>query len=139
VSTAGNAKATEPRSGSVLWRYGLAVVTIAAALGLARTFLYFHLPQPFAVFALSAIAITFWYGGTKPGILAVLLAVIVRNSYEPRVAAGPLALYDLAFVVFALLMSMVTRARDDLEAKVAERTAELTRANEGLKLEMRSI
>jgi PAS domain S-box-containing protein len=123
---------------SVLFCYGLAVVSIAAALGLAHTFLYFHLPQPFAVFALSAIAITFWYGGTKPGILAVLLAVIIRSSYEPvhRLNAVPLALYDLAIVVFALLMWMLTRARDDLEVRVAERTAELTRSNEDLKLEI---
>src|SRR5256714_6288817 len=72
-------------------RYGLALLSIAAALGLAHIFLYFHLPQPFAVFAFSAIAITFWYGGTKPGIVAVLLALIVRNSLEvPQ--RGPIAL-----------------------------------------------
>jgi hypothetical protein len=45
-------------------RYGLALVSIAAAFGLAQIFLHFHLPQPFAAFALSAIAIAFWYGGT---------------------------------------------------------------------------
>lgn len=123
---------------SMLWRYGLALVSVAIALGLARTFLDFHLPQPFAVFALSAIAITFWYGGTKPGILASLLALIVRNSYEPvgRVGAAPLALYDLVFVIFALLMTLVTQARNELELKVTERTAELTRANEELKREI---
>jgi PAS domain S-box-containing protein len=103
---------------------------------MARIFLYFHLPQPFSVFALSAIAVTFWYSGTRPGILAVLLAIIVRNSYEPRIGAAPLALYDLSFVIFALLMTMVTRARKDLEASVAERTADLTRANQDLRLEI---
>ena len=53
-----NAAALAPPKGAGFWRYGLALVSIVIALGLARTFLYFHLPQPFAVFALSAIAIT---------------------------------------------------------------------------------
>ena len=40
------------------------------------------------------------------------------------------------FLVFALLVTAVTRARDDLEGRVAERTAGLARANEDLKLEI---
>ena len=137
MAAAGNPNPLAP-AGSAIWRYGLAIVSIAMALGLARIFLYFQLPQPFAVFALSAIAVSFWYGGTKPGILAALLAVIVRNSYEPvaRVGAIPLALYDLSFVIFALLMTLATRARNELELRVAERTAELTRSNEELKREI---
>ena len=125
---------------SILWRYGLAPASVAVALALARTFLYFHLPQPFTAFALSAIGITFWYGGTWPGILATVLASLVRyshlatqRSFDPEIGAVPLALYDLVFVIFALLMTMVTQTRDKLELSVAERTAELTRANEALK------
>ena len=122
---------------SIVLRYGLALVSVAAALGLAQIFLHFHLPQPFAAFALSAIAITFWYGGTMPGILATVLSSLVRTySFEPEANAVSRLLYDLVFLVFALLMSQVTRARIELEAKVAERTADLTRANEELMLEI---
>jgi len=118
-------------------RYGLAFASVAAALGVARTFLYFHLPQTFAAFALSAIAITFWYGGTKPGILAAVLASVVRSYlFEPSLNTVSRGLYDLVFLIFALLMTVVTRARDELEVRVAERTAELTRANEELRLEI---
>jgi PAS domain S-box-containing protein len=135
--SAPNSKSIASPVASAVLRYGLAFVAILLAFAVARAFLYFQLPQPFAVFALSAIAITFWYGGTKPGIVAVLLALIVRNSLEVanrgRIA---LALYDLAFVVFALLMTMVTRARDDLEVRIAGRTADLTQANETLNLEI---
>ena len=121
---------------SAALRYGLAFASIAAALGLAHTFLYFHLPQPFAAFALSAIAITFWYGGTKPGIVAAALASIIRYTHWSEVSAVSRVLYDVVFVIFALLMVGVNRARSELEVRVAQRTAELTRANEDLSLEI---
>jgi hypothetical protein len=47
-------------------RYGLAFASVAGALSLDLLFHNFNLPHPFAAFALSAIAITFWYGGPNP-------------------------------------------------------------------------
>jgi len=122
---------------SVVSRYGLAVASVAAALGGAQAFLYFHLPQPFTAFALSAIAITYWYGGTLPGIFAAVLSLIVRSYYfEPEITIVSRIFYDLVFLTFALLMTRITRTRNELEVRVAERTAELTRANEELKIEV---
>lgn len=117
--------------------YGLAVVSVAAAFGWARLFLYFNLPQPFTSFAMSAIAITFWYGGAAPGILAALLSIFIRNYLFPENVnlLGRVG-YNAAFIVFALLMIGVRRKRSDLEVKVAGRTAELTRANDDLSLEI---
>jgi PAS domain S-box-containing protein len=118
-------------------RYGLALVSVAAATGLARAFTDFHLPQPFTAFALSAIAITFWYAGTGPGILAAVLSSLVRgNFFEPDTSTESRVLYDLVFLVFALLMAWVARTRNELELRVAARTAELTRLNDNLKSEI---
>src|SRR5438270_11892535 len=127
MAPAAAAKAIAPPEGGGFWRYGLAVVSIVIALGLARTFLYFHLPQPFAAFALSAIAITFWYGGTKPGIVAAALASIIRYTHWSEGSAVSRVLYDVVFVIFALLMVRLNRVRSWLEVRVAQRTAELTR------------
>jgi PAS domain S-box-containing protein len=130
-------KWTERPATSLALRYGLAVVSVAAALGWAQAFLYFHLPQPFTAFALSAIAVTYWYGGTMPGIFAALLSLLVRGYYfEPEISTVSRVIYDLVFLIFAVLMTRITRTRNELEVKVAERTAELTRTNENLKVEV---
>ena len=122
---------------SVALRYGLAFVSVAVAQGLAHAFLYFHLPQPLTAFALSAIAVTFRYGGTMPGILAALLSALSRNYvFEPEINVVSRLLYDLVFLIFVMLMIHFTRERKKLEGRVAERTAKLTRVNEDLRLEI---
>src|SRR4029077_12709626 len=87
--------------------------------------------------ALSAIAITFWYGGTIPGIFASLLSVLIRGYFfQSEIDTQSRVFYDLVFLIFALLMTQVTKARNELAVKIAERTAELARANEDLRLEI---
>jgi hypothetical protein len=88
-------KLTRP-AGSFARRYGLAFASVAGALLLDLLFRHFNLPHPFAAFALSAIAITFWYGGTKPGIVAVLLASLIRGFIvEGETSSLSRVLYEL--------------------------------------------
>jgi PAS domain S-box-containing protein len=118
-------------------RYGLALVAVGAALVLARVFEYLHLPQAFGLFAVSAIAVTFWYAGTAPGVFAAVLSSVVRDYFfDPRTNTESRLLFDLVFLIFALLMSRVVRERHELECRVAKRTAELTRSNDDLKREI---
>src|SRR4029077_19400292 len=114
-------------------RYGLALVSATGALLLELLFHRFNLPHPFAAFALSAIAITFWYGGTKPGIVAVLLSSLIRGFiFESETNSLSRILYELVFLAFAILMVWVRREKEALEVAIADRTAELTAANEAL-------
>src|SRR6202049_1865103 len=116
MGTPENAKWTARPAASATMRYGLAMFSVAAAAGMAQLFLYVHLPLAFNAFALCAIAITFWYSGTKPGILAAVLSALVRSYiFDPDISRMSRVLYDLVFLVFALLMSGVARARDQLE------------------------
>ncbi|PYY12646.1 MAG: hypothetical protein DMG61_16055 [Acidobacteria bacterium] len=111
----------------------MAFASVAGALLLELLFRYFNLPHPFAAFALSAIAITFWYGGTKPGIVAVLLSSLIRGFIvEGATSSFSRALYNLVFLLFAVLMIWLRRSKDALEVEVADRTARLTAANEEL-------
>jgi K+-sensing histidine kinase KdpD len=59
---------------SVVLRYGLAVVSVAIALGLAllaqlQAFHNVEIPL-----FLMSVAVAVWYAGPKPGVLAVVLA-----------------------------------------------------------------
>jgi hypothetical protein len=82
-------KWTEWPAMSVALRFALAPVSIAFALGLARVFIYFHWPQPFTGLALCAIAITFWYGSTRSGIFATLIAWFAIISSNPKPLSPP--------------------------------------------------
>jgi transcriptional regulator with PAS, ATPase and Fis domain len=117
--------------------YLLAVVSVVSASLAARTFLYFHLPLAIATLSLCAIAVTFWYGGDKAGILALVLAVLIRTFvFKPEVDLISRIIYNLVFILFAIFMAQATRARRELESRVAKRTAALTQANEELKIEI---
>src|SRR5438034_2985430 len=120
-------------SASFARRYGLAFASVAGALLLDLLFRHFNLPHPFAAFALSAIAITFWYGGTKPGIVAVLLASLIRGFiFEGETSSLARVLYELVFLTFAILMIWVRRRKEALEVAITDRTTELTAANDDL-------
>src|SRR5216684_9112841 len=120
-------------------RYGLALASVTGALLLELLFHHLNLPHPFAAFALSAIAITFWYGGTKPGIVAVLLSSLIRGFIVEGATSLSRALYNVVFLLFAVLMIWVRRSRDALAVAVADRTARLTAANEELRREKEQL
>src|ERR1700688_2708982 len=127
------AKNVKPSGASLARRYGLAFASGAGALLLELLFHHFNLPHPFAAFALSAIAITFWYGGTKPGIVAVLLSSLIRGFiFEGEANSLSRVLYQLVFLTFAVLMIWVRRRKEALEVAIVDRTAKLSAANEDL-------
>src|ERR1700761_3896406 len=130
---------TRPNA-SFVRRYGLAFASVAGALLLDLLFHHFNLQSPFAAFALSAIAITFWYGGTKPGIVAVLLSALIRGFIAEGATSNlARALYNLVFLTFAILMIWVRRSKNALDIEVADRTARLTSANEELRRQREQV
>jgi transcriptional regulator with GAF, ATPase, and Fis domain len=117
--------------------YLMAVASVGLAFVAARTFLHFHLPLAVMSFSFCAIAITFWYAGIGPGILALLLAVLLRTFiFQPEVDWISRITYDLVFLLFSGFMLQARRAKNELESRVAKRTAALTKANEDLHQEI---
>ena len=59
-----------------LQRYGLAVVSVGVALAAALLLQHFHFRDAAVPLLLFAVAITAWYGGPGPAVLAVVLSLM---------------------------------------------------------------
>ena len=131
--------------GAPFQRYGAAVITVALAAGAALVLRQYNLPHPFTSFSFVAVAVTFWYAGTGPGFLATGLSCCLLTYFFTPLRVGNLP-WDSYLFIYGAFGSLVgwfssrrilaerqcSEARDALEIRVAERTAELTSANEAL-------
>ena len=94
---------------------------------------------------LFAVAATVWYAGTGPGVLAIVLSVLSLNYFflRPVFSFSPISYADLVYLTFCIFCALAVgwvsavrrrteqelrRAREELEAKVVERTANLQRS-----------
>lgn len=137
--------ASRPNS-SALWRYGIPVLSVGLALGLARFPALGLEAAPVSVF-LCAVMFSAWCGGVGPGIFAIVLSVLafdyyfvpVLYSFRPLRAEIPRV---IAFTLSALFVGSLSaaqkkateslrRARDELKGTVQE----LERANRALQAE----
>ena len=126
-------------------RHGLAVLSVAIALGMALLLQRYHFRGVEFPLFLFAIALTVWYAGVGPGILAVVLSSLAFDYFftEPiyslYVTTAELPYYML-FILFALLLTWFSairrrverellQSRDELEKEVTVRTQQASLLN----------
>jgi light-regulated signal transduction histidine kinase (bacteriophytochrome) len=119
-------------------RYGLAVVSVAVALGTALLLNRYDIREVEFPLFLFPIAVSAWYAGPVPALLALVLSSLAFNYFytEPvhtlYVAKADIP-YLVLFVLFASLLAWFSTVRrrveqqlvqsnDRLEGEVAERT-----------------
>jgi PAS domain S-box-containing protein len=129
----------------VILRYGLAVLSIGAALGGSLLLERYRFHNVADSLFLAAIAITVWYAGTGPAILAVVLSGLADSYFFiPPIYSIYITRDDVPhfviFLLFALLLTgfasvrrrveaQLLHARDKLEIEVAERTQQASLLN----------
>jgi PAS domain S-box-containing protein len=126
-------------------RYGLAVASVTIAIGTGLLLQRYSLRGVESILFLLAIALTVWFGGGGPAILAVVLSSLFFNYFftEPLyslyIGSSELPYY-LAFILFATLLTWFStvrrrverellQSRDELQREVAERTQQANLLN----------
>jgi PAS domain S-box-containing protein len=128
-----------------IFRYGLAVGSVALALGMALLLQRYNFRGVEFPLFLFAIAVSVWYAGLWPGVLAVVLSSVAFNYYftEPRYTLYVARVdvpYYVVFILFASLLAWFStirrrveqellQSRDDLQKEVAERTQQASLLN----------
>jgi PAS domain S-box-containing protein len=134
---------SSPTPMPTILRYSIAILSVAIAIALD----FFLLRQFEAILTpfLFAVAATVWCAGTWPGVLAIALSVLSLNYFflRPGFSFSPISSADLVYLTFCIFCALAVgwisgarrraeqelrQAREELEAKVAERTANLQRS-----------
>jgi K+-sensing histidine kinase KdpD len=129
-------------------RYGIALLFVAAAF-VSTLLLQRFSPYPFVFLFFAAVMAAAWFGGTTAGLLAVLVSTLLVDyffvpPFYTFVINATDSAYFVSFIIFALAASWVSsskkkaeealrEARNQLEARVVERTSELQKSNEELR------
>jgi C4-dicarboxylate-specific signal transduction histidine kinase len=131
-----------------LLRYGLAVGLVLLALLLAIV-LQVPFGNPFWFLFSAAVIASTWFGGRGPGWLAAVFSMLAAlYFFIPPFRSWNLSIRDVPFFLSFVTCQLATswliswrrrtedslrEARDELEARVEERTVELMKANEELR------
>jgi DNA-binding winged helix-turn-helix (wHTH) protein len=119
---------SSPTPMPTILRYGIAVLSVAIAIGL-DFFLLRHFEAILTPF-LFAVAATVWYAGTGPSVLAIVLSVLSLNYFFLHsFFSSPISYADLVYLTFctfsALAVGWVSAVRRRTEQELRQAHEEL--------------
>src|ERR1700751_2130641 len=122
---------------SPILRYGLSIVSVAIALGLPLVMQYIQFRDVELPLFTLAIALTTWYAGNGPAIIAVLLSTASFDFYflEPlysfEVSARDVP-YLFIFIIWAAIVASFSAVRRRIEDNLRQAREELARRADDL-------